>query len=207
MEKPWSGSFNFCCEQLQMARMANPFLCERHGWSTELRDIENEVDAYNAARCIAHGWTDWVWPDDPAAPVATYTPPHEKKKRVPVVAGVKRVAAGVALLLEWLGSGGKAVDPVLAEKRAAVCADCPKNDGGDWKAYFTEPVAAKIRTQLEIKQDLQLRTAYDERLTVCSACDCPLKLKVHAPMEHILAHTSEDTKTRLDPRCWILKGT
>lgn len=207
MEKPLVGSFNFVCEQLQITRMANPFLCERHGWSTELRDIEIEVDHYNAARCIAAGWLDFVLPDAASGPTPTYTPPPEKKKRVPVVAGVKRVAAGVALLLDWLGSGGKAVDPALAEKRAGICADCPQNGADDWKTYFTQPIADKIRTQLEIKADLQLRTTYDDRLRVCSACDCPLKLKVHTPMEHILAHTSEDTKTRLDPRCWILKGT
>ena len=110
-------------------------------------------------------------------------------------------------MLDWLGSGGKAVDPALAEKRAGICADCPQNGADDWKTYFTQPIADKIRTQLEIKADLQLRTTYDDRLRVCSACDCPLKLKVHTPMEHILAHTSEDTKTRLDPRCWILKST
>jgi len=99
------------------------------------------------------------------------------------------------------------VEQTLADSRAAICADCPKNDGGDFTAYFTEPIANKIRTQLEIRGDLQLRTPSDEKLTVCSACDCPLKLKVWVPLDHILAHTSPEVKTKLDPRCWILKGT
>lgn len=109
------------------------------------------------------------------------------------------------MLLDWLGSGGKPAEQSLADSRAAICSTCPRNDGGDFTAFFTKPIADKIRTQLEIRGDLQLRTPHDETLTVCSACDCPLKLKVWVPMEHILAHTSEDTKTKLDPRCWITK--
>jgi hypothetical protein len=198
------GSFNFVVEQVQMLRKSNPFLCERHGWRTDTEAVEMEVEQYNVARCINGGWLDFVLPDEPG-PVPAYTIPQPQKKTVVAGMGsVKRVAAGVALLVEWLGSGGKPVAPTLAENRAKICASCPSNDGGDWKAYFTEPVAEKIRTQLEMKNDLQLRTARDAELTVCSACDCPLQLKVHVPLDTILEHTSQDTLTRLDPRCWIL---
>jgi hypothetical protein len=186
-----------------MLRKSNPFLCERHGWRTDTAGVEAEVEAYNVARCINGGWLDFVLPDEPGQ-IPTYTPPAEKKRPQGVVGGVKRVAAGVALLVDWLGSGGKPVASALAENRAKVCASCPANNGGDWKAYFTEPIAEKIRTQLEMKNDLQLRTARDAELTVCSACDCPLQLKVHVPLDYILEHTSQDTLTRLDPRCWIL---
>ena len=95
----------------------------------------------------------------------------------------------------------------MADSRAAICATCPRNDGGDFTAYFTKPIADRIRTQLEIRGDLQLRTSHDEKLTVCSACDCPLKLKVWVPIEHIMLHTADDVRAKLDPRCWILKGT
>lgn len=205
---PFQGSFNFVCEQLGALRRANPFLCERHGLSTDPATIETEVDYYNAMRCIAGGWTQFVILDSPGAPASGYVPPPEKKKRqAGVVGGARNVAAGVAVLIDWLGSGAKPVEASLAEARAATCVGCTKNDGGDWKAYFTEPVAEKIRTQLEIKNDLQLRTPYDDKLTVCSACDCPLKLKVHVELAYILSHTSEEVKAKLDERCWILKGT
>lgn len=206
-DTPFSGSFNFVCDQLGALRRANPFLCERHGLSIDPATIENEVDYYNAMRCIAGGWTDFVILDAPGAPAGGYVPPPEKKKRVGVVGGVKHVAAGIAVLLDWLGSGAKPVEAPLAEKRAVICAGCPKNDGGDWKAYFTEPVSEKIRVQLEIKNDLQLKTAVDDKLTVCSGCDCPLKLKVWTPLDHVLAHTSDEVKTRLDPRCWVLHNS
>lgn len=205
---PFTGSFNFVCQELYRLRTANPFLCERHGWRTDMPGIEHDVEQYNVARMVAGGYMDFVIQDGAPAVPSEYTfPPAQKKTPAVALGSIKHVAAGVAVLLEWLGNGAKPVDVALAESRAATCADCPKNDGGDFTRYFTEPIANKIRTQLEIRGDLQLRTPHDEQLTVCSACSCPLKLKVWVPMQHIMANQSEDTKTKLDPRCWILKGT
>lgn len=202
---PIVGSFNHVVEQVMILRQANPFLAERHGWRLDREGIEHEVDQYNTARCIAGGWLNFVVMEGvtPAQPDYVMSQPAQKKTSV--VGAVRNVAAGVGLLLEWLGSGGKPVEQSVADGRAAICAGCPKNDGGDFTAFFTEPIAARIRTQLEIRNDLQLRTPYDEKLTVCSACDCPLKLKVWTPMDHILGHTSDEVKTKLDPRCWITK--
>lgn len=204
----FEGSFHHVVEQTMILRQANPFLAERHGWRIDQAGVEFDVEQYNVARMIAGGWLDFIVQEEPStAPLYVMPPPSQKKTSVAGLGSVKRVAAGVALLVEWLGSGAKAVEQSLADSRASICVDCPKNDGGDWTAYFTKPIADKIRTQLEIRGDLQLRTPHDDKLTVCSACDCPLKLKVWTPMDHILAHTSDDTKTKLDPRCWILKGT
>lgn len=201
---PFSGSFYSVVEQVMTLRTANPFLAERHGWRLDQAGVEHDVEQYNVARMVAGGWTDFIVEDSPAPPPPAYVQPAQKKS---AVASLKRVAAGVAVLVEWLGNGAKPVDQGLADSRAAICADCPKNNGGDFISYFTKPIADKIRTQLEIRGDLQLRTPSDEKLTVCSGCDCPLKLKVWVPIDHVLAHTSADTRTRLDPRCWILKGT
>lgn len=187
-----------------MLRQANPFLAERHGWRLDAAGVEHDVEQYNVARMIAGGWLNFIVQDDANSASPTYVMPPAQKK-TSVAARVRNVAAGVGVLLDWLGSGGKAVEQTLADSRAAICATCPKNDGGDFIAYFTKPIADKIRTQLEIRGDLQLRTPHDEKLTVCSACDCPLKLKVWVPLDHILAHTSEDTKTKLAPQCWITK--
>jgi len=192
-----------------MIRQANPFLAERHGWRLDREGVEFEVDAYNTARCIAGGWLDFIIQDDGNPPAPVYVMPEKKKgKWGSAAAGsVQRVAAGVAVLVDWLGSGAKPVEQALANSRAAICAGCPKNDGGDFIAYFTKPVADTIRTQLEIRGDLQLKTPDDEKLTVCSACDCPLKLKVWAPLQHVLNHTSNEVRENLAPQCWILKGT
>lgn len=199
------GSFNHVVEQVMILRQANQFLAERHGWRMDREGVEHEVDQYNTARCIAGGWLNFVMMDDFTPPAPLYVMPEKKTRQSRNVAVVRNVASGVGVLIDWLGSGGKPVEQSLADSRAAICATCPKNNGGDWISYFTKPIADRIRTQLEIRGDLQLRTPNDEKLTVCSACDCPLKLKVWVPMDHILSHTSEDTKTKLDPRCWITK--
>jgi hypothetical protein len=202
------GSFNHVVEQTMMIRQANPFLAERHSWRTDRAGVEHDVEQYNVARMIAGGWMDFIIVDDGNPPAPLYVMP-EKKTGLwgNVAAGSKRVAAGVAVLVEWLGNGAKPVEQPLADSRAAICSDCPKNDGGDFTSYFTKPIADTIRTQLEIRGDLQLKTPHDEKLTVCSACSCPLKLKVWAPLDHILAHTPEDVRKNLARQCWILKNT
>jgi hypothetical protein len=201
---PFVGSFNHVVEQTMILRQANPFLAERHGWRLDVAGIEADVDAYNTARCIAGGWLAFVVMDDAIPLTPTYVMPPPAQKKTSVVGAIRNVAAGVGVLLDWLGSGGKAVEQSLADSRAAICAECPKNNGGDFTAFFTKPIADKIRTQLEIRGDLQLRTPHDDKLTVCSACSCPLKLKVWAPIDHVLSHTPDDVKQQLDSRCWIL---
>jgi len=201
------GSFHHVCEQLLILRQANPFLADRHGWRVDQAGIEHDVEQFNCARMVAGGWLDFiVMEDGPPAPL--YVMPEKKTNRFPnVAAAVRNVSAGVGVLLDWLGNGGKAVEQSLADGRAEICSTCPKNGQGGILSYFTKPAADIIRTQMEIRGDLQLRTPHDEQLGVCEACMCPLKLKVHVELEHILKHTSEETKTKLDPRCWILKGT
>jgi hypothetical protein len=187
-------------------RQANPFLCERHGWSTEVGAVESEVDAYNTARCIAGGWTTFVIMDDPT-PAIAYPPTAQKKTRLPAVAAAKNIAAGVSLLLDWIGPTAKAVPHELAEQRASICATCPLNGRGGLLEYFTSAAAEKIRTQLAIRTDLKLSTSFDSQLGTCTACSCWLQLKCHVPIEFVLAHTSNEVKAALDPRCWVLRGT
>lgn len=201
-QKPFKGSFRSVCEQTLVLVNSNPFLAKKHGWPTTMEGMEIMVENYTVQRCLAGRWLDWLLLD---APFPEATPSYQKKTLLAgVVGGVARVKAGIGVLLEWLGDGGQPVDPALAVARASVCATCPKNDGGDFKAYFTKPIADRIRLQLEMRGEMQLRTSHDDKLTVCSACDCPLKLKVHVPIDYVLRHTSNSTRSNLDPRCWIL---
>lgn len=184
-------------------RGGNSWLIQKHNWSTDFNVVLGEMRDYNARLCLEHGWLNYITTDEEPPAVANV----QKKTLSASAAGgsIRKISAGIGVLLDWVGSGGVPVASEAAERRASICATCPRNDGGDWKAYFTEPIAAKIKQQLEIKHDLQLKTSHDDRLTVCSACDCPLQLKVWTPLEHILEHTSEEVKERLDPRCWILQ--
>lgn len=205
-ETGWSApewqSFDVVVRALIDHRKANPALAKKNQWSLDYDTVANEVDAYNAAICQAHGWTQFIT-GDPSLPFPRTRSPL--LSRLESAAGsVNRVAAGVRTLLDWLGAGGKPVDALEAENRAAICVTCPLNKPGNILSYFTQPVAKEISLQLEMKNKLSLSTSKDASLHICTGCDCPLKLKVFVPMEHILKFTTEETKKRLDARCWIL---
>lgn len=95
----------------------------------------------------------------------------------------------------------------LAESRAGICSDCPQNSPKTWKDFFNVSAQAFMQGQLEKKNEMKLETSIDDKLGVCQACLCPMKLKVWTPLKHILAKMPADVKPRLDPRCWILKET
>jgi len=166
----FEGSFNHVVEQTMLLRQSNPFLAERHGWRTDRAGVEHDIEQFNVARMIAGGWTDFIIQDDTNPPAPLYVMPPAQKK-TSVVGAIRNVAAGVGVLLDWLGSGAKPVEQSLADSRAAICSTCPKNDGGDFTAFFTTPIADKIRTQLRIPDDLKLRTPHDDKRTGCKACD------------------------------------
>lgn len=186
-------------------RTANPWLVQKHGWNVEFASVKAEMLEYQAQLCLKHGWMKFINTDE-SAPVPPGELKAQKKTLSQAVVGgaTKHIAAGIGVFLDWIGEGGVPVAVEVAERRANICVTCPKNDGGDWKKYFTEPIAAKIKKQLEIKNDLTLKTSVDDKLTVCSSCDCPLLLKPWTPIEHILAHTSEETMAQYDRRCWVL---
>jgi len=203
MKQPIIGSFNEVVSAFDAIVRKNPALAQKQGWPTTRFAQESFIDQREAMRMLAHGWTDFVDLDSGESAPA---PTQKKTLWQSVAGGVKRVVAGAqTLLIDWLGENKLPVARELAEARALVCSDCPGNDGGDLKSYFTEPVSNQIRHLLAIKHDLNLTTPYDDKLTVCSRCDCPLKLKVWSPMDVIVKRMSPETRQRLEPRCWVLK--
>ena len=67
------------------------------------------------------------------------------------------------------------------------------------------PVAALLKKQLEEREQLKLSTTLDDQIGFCDACGCPLKTKLHIPIEVIRKHMKQPEIDRLDARCWILK--
>lgn len=185
-------------------RQANP----RFGLTLNVAAVQAEVDLQNALRMQSiRGGENFIVQEDglPAPPggSGSFTDPHNPRRSV-VGDKVKAIAAGASLLLDWLGAGGETVPQTLAESRAQVCASCPQNQPGDWTRLFTEPAANKIKQQLSLRAEMELKTTVDDQLRVCKACLCPLPLKVLTPLKHILEHTSDAVKTKLDPQCWVL---
>lgn len=119
-------------------------------------------------------------------------------------AWLRNTATGIKVWLEWFGTGQPVARP-LAEKRAAICATCPKNESvTDLKTRFSKAAAEEILAVMGALKDLELQTQHDDKLAVCVACDCPLKAKVWAPLDIIKKNLLPDVVAKLDPQCWII---
>lgn len=206
-QAPPNASFNVIVNTLIRARQANPPLIQKYGWSTDYNTVANEVDTFNASLCASMGWTEFFVPDGGQAspPPFSNSPLPSQSELSAVGEKVKTIWSGVKTLNEWLDSGTAPVAQDVAEKRAAICAGCPKNVPGDFTAWFTIPAAAAIKKQLERVSERKLATAVSDRLNVCEICYCPMKLKVFTPVEFIRRHTRAETMAQLRavPGCWV----
>lgn len=200
-EAPKHVSFDQVVHALIAHRKGNPWLTTQHGWPTDFDTVANEVDAYNALLCKQMGWDGFIMEGEVGAAALPFHQPHPS----PNPNRLKNVAEGASVLVEWLNSGSEAVPASLSEKRAGVCAQCPVNGKGDWTRWFTIPVSEAIRKAVEIKNQWKLSTPHDDKLGICTACDCPLPLKVHLPIHQIRNSLSPDALSRLHVTCWIPK--
>lgn len=171
--------------------------------STDLSTVMDEIDTYN---CNRIGWDDqWCSGGEKKTSVA---PPHQRSGVVNrlqghVVKAVNHVAGsirGSAALIEWLGEGGKPVSQSVADERARTCSTCPKNSS-TWN--FRSTIAQAIKRHSEVKHSLSLKTGLDDKLGTCTACECPLKLKIWVPLAHITNHMTSSVEADLHPDCWI----
>ena len=195
------SSFSKVVSGVLMTRIANPAKTRQHNLSVDARAVEEEVDAFIAQRCSEIGWNDFIVEASGGASAAA---PFHNRTPAGAAARIGRVARAAALSVEWIASGAEAVPVELAVKRADVCAICPLNDtDGDWLSSFTTTAAAAIKKALEMRAGLKLSTPLDEKLGVCNACDCVLRLKIHMPVERILAKMPGDVFSQLDKACWI----
>ena len=190
---PWS-SFDHICTDLLNHLKGNPTVAQKLGWPLDLSYIEQQVDEFNTRLCQQMGWKDFIVADGGATVSVPFTIPQK----------LRNVAAGGELLVEWLESDQKPVPIKVAEKRASICSTCPSNGKGDWTRYFTVPMASKIKSEIERRNNMKLSTSHDSKLNVCEVCLCPLKLKVHSPLSLILSKIPGEVKSRLPGHCWIL---
>ena len=196
---PWV-SFDTAVQQTIQMRQANPLISANNGLSLDPQVVANEIDEYNARICAEMRWNDFIWEGGgPAQPVPFPRLSQLKQSAL-------RVAAGVEAIKEWRITG-ELVPQELAEKRSATCVACSLNTAGDLTSWFTVPAAEVIKKELEERNQLKIRTANDPVLGVCSACACPLKLKVHCPLPIINDKMRPEDRDKLDPKCWILKET
>jgi hypothetical protein len=207
--KSWEASpasqwdFNLCCREVQRHRASNPVLSAKLGLSTDIRIIQDQVDKQNAIRVSAIPGADIYLIQGGAPPPKAMAPPSQKRLAA-VAEKVKKINAGSDLLLEWEESGDPPVNGAVAASRAMICATCPKNDSAPLTDWFTIPASELIRKRIARLNELKLSTPNDPELHTCTACLCPLKLKVHTPLHLILKHLIPEARNDLDPGCWII---
>ncbi len=118
---------------------------------------------------------------------------------------IKESVSAVGVLRDWLGAGMKPVPISLAEQRATICAACPENKHEKWWNAAKHAIAGVIRAEIEHKNHMKLRVSKEDDLNMCVVCGCALPLKVHVPIEHILANTDAETMGKFPDFCWIKK--
>lgn len=198
---PWA-SFDRIVDEVIAHRQGNPHLISTNGWSIDRKIVENEVDEYNSRICQAMNWTHFL---QEGAVAGQQSGPFLPGQARTLLHSPKNVAVGVEVLVDWIESGAEAVPIAQANERAKVCSTCPKNGKGDLLSIFTIPVAKAIRMALQKRKEMALKTPYDDQLGVCSACSCPMALKVHVPLNRFIHKMSSESISALDPNCWIPK--
>lgn len=223
---PMSNNFDTVAKGIQRARANNPAHYPAAQRTNEA--ARNALTTYTVLRLIRRGLWDRVIIEEgdeavlSAAGVDSATVkkklnqqsqltevvgdarPAESGNRGGILRQTKQLAGGVALLRDWTGTGSP-VSPELANKRAAVCVECPLNNRDpNWIDKLTTETSEAVRSQMELKLKLNLATHSDEQLGVCDACLCPMKLKVWVPIKFIQKHTEDETYWALHPKCWIL---
>jgi len=211
-ELKWQSSSNYpsfdsVVQQLQSVILANPALAQQHKWPTDRAGVENWVDLYNATMCARMGWTDFIITDSGPSVPKSGPQLQNLQSLAAAAARAKDLIAGAKSLVEWIDSGADPVSPEHALSRAIICSGCSLNSSGDLTKWFTIPAAELIKRQVERMQVRKLTTPRDDLLNLCTACHCPLKLKVHVPIEWIEKRItiSQVALMKGNPLCWIVK--
>lgn len=109
----------------------------------------------------------------------------------------------VSALTHWLVEGTEPVSAQLAEARARICRTCPLNMDEGLYEDVVGLAAAMVQVAFEIKHRRKLTVEGEEKLHICDACGCDLKLKVHAPASVLFVDGTPGYFEKLAPMCWI----
>lgn len=206
-QAPPNQSFDLVVTGAIAALKGNPQAAKALGWDLSYNGMANRVDEFNAHICEVNGWNKYIQSGGGSVPKSKplNQPELLQSLRAAAVAS-RQLIAGAKALIEWDESGEPAVAPEQAEHRAIVCSQCPKNEPGDFTKWFTIPAAEIIKRRIERAHDRKLATPRDAELNICTACHCPMKLKVHVPLPWIVRALGAEEIERLKQgkNCWIL---
>ena len=111
----------------------------------------------------------------------------------------KRYAGGLETLIDWLGSGGVCVNIPKAQSRTDTCLKCVHNKPG---GIVPESVSAAIKRQVQLKNEIGLKTEGMDGLRSCELCACPLPLKIFVPLES-LGVSEQEAIEEFPNFCWL----
>lgn len=201
MRKPFTGSFRECVDFEMAFRTKNKSLAQSLGLPMDAHAVEVWVDEQNAIRCIANGWINFVIVEEGASRVT-----QKKTLLGAAAAGFGSASAAASAWSDMFGTHGP-VSMELAERRAAVCADCTHNDTKNGLyAYFVKGAADKLVGILGALKDVNLRLKQPSMVGVCKLCLCPLNAKCLAQPEVLRQKLPTHVHTALSELttpCWI----
>lgn len=175
-------------------RRANKAITVKHRLATEYDAVAEELERYTRLR---------IGVPLPAPPSFFWqSSSHLPSRVVAAAANIKRAAEGAAVPVDWFRNGGMPVARDLAERRASICVQCPKNVAGNW---FIEAGAEIIKEIIELRGDITLETSFDSGLKSCDVCQCLMRLKCHTPLQFILRNTKKDVLEQFPKHCWIYR--
>jgi hypothetical protein len=114
-----------------------------------------------------------------------------------------KLADGARILVEWLGTGAETVNLSLAQTRGNVCLTCDRNKLGNRWLKLTSDLVRAIGDQMRAKDERNLRVIDEEKLGVCSACDCVIPLKIWLKRDILAERTSQEVLNDLPEWCWL----
>ncbi len=197
--QPWQ-SFDTIVNGAISVLKGNPHVAQKLGWDLSYDAMADRVDLFNATICEKMQWNDYITGVSGSGGTTGEIPFPTTRS---VYGRLQGVVAGASAIVESIARKEEAVPAVASAARATVCAACPLNEKGDWLSIFTVPAADAIRKAMGAMNDMDLKTPSDHLLGCCSACDCPLRLKVHFQIERILSGLTPGQKGALWDKCWI----
>lgn len=129
----------------------------------------------------------------------------------PILTEIRNDISGLELLRDWLGDSGLPVTPMVAEFRSHRCVSgnggqpCPRNVEPNWWDKVKSEIALWIRKEIEVKEGMKLRVEHEDKVHMCSACGCCLKLKIWTPAVHLKAHITQKQIDKTPSYCWLRK--
>jgi len=108
--------------------------------------------------------------------------------------GLSDITSFYNSMKKWKALDGKTVPSGIAERRAAICVDCPKN------VTITGCFGCANVLPAVLKLVKDVSTSHDEQLKGCAVCGCALKALVHMPL--IIKDYNKETIKALPEHCW-----